>query len=76
MDDDGGVHILWRIGNGDSDNAGYMYSPDYGETWQASKVAVSTSEPNHPFSLVADTNAVHVMTAPAGMMQYASRPLR
>jgi hypothetical protein len=69
----GGVHLLWRIGNTTSDPAGSMSSPDYGATWGPSLVAVATGAINHPWNIVANGTAVHVVTGPDDAMQYASR---
>ncbi len=77
----GGVHILWRHGDsGDAtpDPAGYIHSPDYGATWGPSVMAVDTAATlgaNHPWNIVADADAVHVLTGPDGAMQYAVRLL-
>jgi len=78
----GGVHVVWRHGDsGDNvdDAAGYMFSPDYGATWQTSALAIDTRNTlgtNHPWSIVADATTVHVLTGPAGAMQYAFRRLQ
>jgi hypothetical protein len=77
----GGVHIVWRHGDsGDNspDAAGYMFSPDYGVTWSARTIAIDTTATlgtNHPWNIVANTVAVHVLTGPSGTMQYAVRRL-
>jgi hypothetical protein len=76
MSPNGGVHLLWRIGNGPADPAGYMLSPDHGSSWGQSAIAVDTQGLNHPWSLVADDNAAHVLTGPDDSMQYARRVLR
>lgn len=69
----GGVHVLWRIGNSNSDPAGYMYSGDYGATWGPSMEAINTGAINHPWNIVADDASAHVITGPDTNMQYASR---
>jgi hypothetical protein len=71
----GGVHLLWRIGNTSADPAGYMYSTNYGASWGPSMVAVDTGALNHPWNIVADNVAAHVLTGPDGSMQYARRVL-
>ncbi len=75
MASDGRVHVLWRIGDTAADPAGYMGSSDGGASWGASEVAVDTGALNHPWNIVANGAAVHVMTGPEGTMQYARRPL-
>ncbi len=77
----GGVHILWRHGDsGDTtpDPAGYVFSPDYGANWTGRVFAVDTTNTlgaNHPWNIVANAKAVHVLTGPEGTMQYARRLL-
>lgn len=77
----GGVHILWRAGDsGDSapDPAGYTFSPDYGATWVPRVIAIDTTATlgaNHPWAVVANDRAAHVLTGPNGAMQYAARLL-
>ena len=77
----GGVHFVWRHGDsGDStpDPAGYMFSPDYGATWGPRIFAVDTTATlgsNHPWSIVANARAVHVLTGPSGAMQLSSKPI-
>ena len=34
-------------------------------------IAIDTAGANHPFSIVADATAAHLLTAPAGDFQYA-----
>jgi hypothetical protein len=50
-----------------------MHSPDFGATWGPSTVAVDTGALNHPWNIVADGVAAHVLTGPDGAMQYANR---
>ncbi len=77
----GGVHFVWRHGDsGDTvpDPAGYMFSPDYGTTWQTSTLAIDTTavgDTNHPWSIVANAQAVHVLTGPSGAMLYSGKRL-
>ena len=72
---------MWRHGDsGDvtPDPAGYMYSPDYGATWRTRVIAIDTTATlgtNHPWSIVANATAVHILTGPSGTMQYAYRLL-
>lgn len=76
MSSGGDVHFLWRHGDTTADPAGYLRSRDYGATWEPRLFAVDTGEINHPYAIVADADAVHVLTAPLGRMLYARRPLR
>ena len=75
----GGVHMLWRHGDsGDTvpDPAGEMSSFDYGATWQPGSIAVDTTATvgtNHPWAIVANSAAIHVLVGPSGTMQYARR---
>ncbi|MFC1462852.1 sialidase family protein [Verrucomicrobiota bacterium] len=69
----GAVHVFWRNGNSKSDSVGYMYSPDYGVTWNKWEIPFNTSGANHPYSIVADDKAVHILTGPLGSMKYAHR---
>lgn len=78
----GGVHMLWRHGDsGDTidDPAGVMSSFDYGATWQPRTIAIDTTATlagaNHPWAIVANGVAVHVLVGPRGAMQYARRRL-
>lgn len=77
----GGVHVIWRHGDsGDTvnDPCGYLRSTDYGATWGVRSFAIDTTATlgaNHPWSVVANANAVHVLAGPSGTMQLASRPL-
>jgi hypothetical protein len=60
-----------------NDPAGYLSSLDYGATWRTREPAIDTPSlgANHPWAVVANTAAVHVLTGPSGAMLYASRPL-
>jgi hypothetical protein len=75
----GGVHIVWRHGDSAdnvNDPAGYKYSPDYGATWRPRVIAIDTTGSggtNHPWAIVANATAVHILTGPQGKMQYARR---
>jgi hypothetical protein len=71
MTSGGGVHICWRHGNTTSDPTGYMFSPDYGQTWSKRQLALDTNEVNHPYTVVADEKTVHVLAGPQGAMKYA-----
>ncbi len=81
MGPSGAVHFIWRHGDsGDStpDPAGYMFSTDYGTTWQTSTFAIDTTsvgDTNHPWNIVANGQAVHVLTGPSGAMLYSGRRL-
>ncbi len=55
-----------------------MFSPDYGTTWQTSTRAIDTTnvgDTNHPWNIVANGQAVHVLTGPSGTMLYSGRRL-
>jgi len=71
----GGLHVAWCHGSpGDpSSPTGYKFSPNYGATWSASEIAISTSGGNLPHGIVADTNWVHIIAEP-GAGTYARRP--
>ena len=77
----GSLHVLWRHGDsGDTvpDAAGYRFSPDDGVTWRPTELAIDTRATlgaNHPWSMVADADAVHVLAGPSGTMQYACKRL-
>jgi hypothetical protein len=71
----GGVHLAWRHGDSSEDAAGYLHSPDYGQSWQPRVLAIDTAGANHPFSIVADAEAAHLITRPDNSMQYANRLL-
>jgi hypothetical protein len=49
-----------------------MFSPDYGASWRASEVAISTAGGNLPHGIVADANGVHIIAQP-GAGTYARR---
>jgi hypothetical protein len=72
----GGLHVAWVHGpSGDSSSGtGYLFSPDYGQTWiDASEIAMNTpGGGNLPHSLVADQNWIHVLSEP-GAGTYARR---
>ena len=76
----GGVHIVWRHGDsGDNvaDPAGYKYSPDYGAKWLPRVIAIDTTKTvgaNHPWAIVANGAAIHILTGPSGKMQYVRKP--
>lgn len=71
MTSGGKAHIAWRQGNTKADPCGYMSSPDYGQTWSKSQIALDTDEVNHPYSIVANQTTVHVLTGPLGALKYA-----
>jgi hypothetical protein len=48
-----------------------MSSPDYGQTWSKSQIALDTDQVNHPYSIVANQKTVHVLTGPQGALKYA-----
>lgn len=64
----GQLHIAWTHGvpTDASSPTGYLFSPDYGETWiDGSEIAVDLlADSNLPHSIVADENFVHVMVEP------------
>jgi hypothetical protein len=70
----GGVHLAWCHGpSGNSASpTGYMFSPDYGASWRASEIAISTAGGNLPHGIVADADAVHIIAEP-GAGTYARR---
>ena len=50
-----------------------MYSPNNGASWGPKEIAVDTGAINHPWNIVADDGAAHVLTGPGTKMQYARR---
>lgn len=74
MEPGGRVHVCWRVGDTANDAVGYMASPDYGRTWGQPCTAFDTEGANHPYSLVADGEAVHLLTGPLERMLYARLP--
>ncbi|HEY5913801.1 MAG TPA: LamG-like jellyroll fold domain-containing protein [Verrucomicrobiae bacterium] len=62
----GGLHIAWAHGPpGDpSTPMGYIFSPDYGATWAAPEIAISSYGGGVPDGIVADDNWVHLMAEP------------
>ena len=72
MSGGGSLHIVWAHGPpGDpSTPMGYIFSPDYGATWTAPEIAMTSYGGGVPDGVVADDNWVHLM-AEAGI--YARR---
>jgi hypothetical protein len=72
MSTGGSLHIVWAHGPpGDpSTPMGYIFSPDYGATWTAPEIAMTSYGGGVPDGVVADDNWVHLM-AEAGI--YARR---
>jgi hypothetical protein len=79
-------HQLWLTSGGDlsvgwshgdpslaSSSAGWMFSPDYGATWQPREIALDTAGGNLPYNLVADRDYVHILTAPGTGTLYTRR---
>jgi hypothetical protein len=66
MSPGGGLHIVWAHGPpGDpSTPMGYIYSPDYGATWAAPEIAITSYGGGVPDGVVADDNWVHLMAEP------------
>jgi hypothetical protein len=66
MSPGGGLHIAWAHGPpGDpSTPMGYIFSPDYGATWTAPEIAISSYGGGVPDGIVADDNWVHLMAEP------------
>ncbi len=62
----GGLHIAWAHGPpGDpSTPMGYIFSPDYGATWSAPEIAITSFGGGVPDGIVADDNWVHLMAEP------------
>jgi hypothetical protein len=73
----GGLHLSWS--HGDPGNPlssnGYMFSPNYGETWLDREIAFDTpSSGNLPHNIIADENWVHILAEP-GAGTYVRRPV-
>jgi hypothetical protein len=68
MSPGGALHIVWAHGPpGDpSTPMGYIFSPDYGATWAAPEIAMTSYGGGVPDGIVADDNWVHLM-AEAGI---------
>ncbi len=66
MSPGGALHIAWAHGQpGDpATPMGYIYSPDYGATWSAPEIAISSYGGGVPDGIVADDNWVHLMAEP------------
>jgi hypothetical protein len=66
MSSGGGLHVTWAHGPpGDpSTPLGYIFSPDYGATWTAPEIAITSYGGGVPDGIVADDNWVHVMAEP------------
>jgi len=62
----GGLHIAWAHGPpGDpSTPLGYIFSPDYGATWTAPEIALSSLGGGVANGIVADNNWVHLIAEP------------
>jgi hypothetical protein len=62
----GTLHIVWAHGPpGDpSTPMGYIFSPDYGATWVAPEIAMTSYGGGVPDGIVADDNWVHLMAEP------------
>lgn len=62
----GGLHIAWAHGPpGDpSTPLGYIFSADYGATWCAPEIAVSSFGGGVANGIVADNNWVHILAEP------------
>jgi len=62
----GTLHIVWAHGPpGDSATPmGYIFSPDYGATWSAPEIAMTSYGGGVPDGIVADDNWVHLMAEP------------
>ena len=62
----GGLHIAWAHGPpGDpSTPMGYIFSPNYGATWSAPEIAITSFGGGVPDGIVADDNWVHLMAEP------------
>jgi hypothetical protein len=59
----GGLHVAWTHGPpGDpSSPIGYVFSPDYGATWIAPEIAMTSAGGGVPNGIVADENWAHLM---------------
>jgi hypothetical protein len=66
MSPGGGLHIAWAHGPpGDpSTPLGYIFSPDYGATWTAPEIALSSFGGGVANGIVADNNWVHLIAEP------------
>lgn len=66
MGSGGGLHIVWAHGApGDpATPMGYIFSSDYGATWAAPEIAMTSYGGGVPDGIVADDNWVHVMAEP------------
>jgi hypothetical protein len=66
MSPSGGLHIAWAHGPpGDpSTPLGYIFSPDYGATWTAPEIALSSFGGGVANGIVADNNWVHLIAEP------------
>jgi hypothetical protein len=62
----GALHIVWAHGPpGDpSTPMGYIFSSDYGATWTAPEIAMTSYGGGVPDGIVADDNWVHLMAEP------------
>jgi hypothetical protein len=62
----GGLHVAWAHGPpGDpSTPMGHIFSPDYGATWAAPEIAISSYGGGVPDGIVADDNWVHILAEP------------
>jgi hypothetical protein len=62
----GALHIVWAHGPpGDpSTPMGYIFSPDYGATWTAPEIAITSYGGGVPDGIVADDNWAHLMAEP------------
>jgi len=62
----GGLHVAWAHGPpGDpSTPMGYIFSPNYGATWSAPEIAITSFGGGVPDGIVADDNWVHLMAEP------------
>jgi len=62
----GGLHIAWAHGPpGDpSTPLGYIFSPDYGATWTAPEIALTSFGGGVANGIVADDNWVHLIAEP------------
>lgn len=77
MTEDGTVHLCWRQGeDGNADPMGYMRSTNFGRDWEKGGIAFSTGATNHPYSIEADGQAVHVVTGPLEAMVYSRLMLK
>ena len=73
----GGLHIAWAHGPpGDpSTPMGYIFSSDYGATWTAPEIAISSYGGGVPDGIVADDNWVHLMAEPGMYVRRRIRPI-